>query len=248
MNVDIYDCVSYAIVLVAILLALAWLRPHPSDYKRSVLATVAYMGLLLVFLLRAPDVSVGHWCTVLLYRGDVLVVLLGRYLLKKTWRESLLALAIYGLVAWVIDILAAVEAYGEIGAGYQAQFAVSKYLSVLFDGLIVWLFARSASCSYGRCLLLAAAASQCTFFASCVVTQVRLHVFTSVDLFMGDMSMVLVYGLMALRFFIPFACYALMLSGVFRLSWKRSLLCAFAIILPSLLCTLFFLFTDISVL
>lgn len=239
MYIDLYTCCSYAVVLVALLVALASLRPHAGVFKRCVIVSLAFFGLLLIFLHRSYDAWVCHCCSSLLYRGDVLVLLMGRYLLKKSWREVFLALGVYTLVAWLMSFLDAWRACEQYEVGMQVMAAFSGYLSALFNGLIVWLFARAYGHSYGRCLLLSAAALQCGWLAKYIWGVIYMG-FRLCDIFDGNPLVVLVIAHGVLDYLIPFAIYMLMQFVIFRLSWKRSALCTFTLLLPGLLCALFF--------
>lgn len=235
MNIDFYTYCSCSVVLVALLVALASLRPQAGVFKRCVIVALAFFGLLLIFLHRSYDARVYHFCTAMLYRGDVLLLLMGRYFLKKSWREVFLALGVYALVVWSMNFLDALRAYVEYEVGMQVMVSFGMYLSALFNGLIVWLFARACGHSYGRSVLFSAAAIQFGLLVKYIWTLIVM----GIGLY-DILGVVLIVVQGVIGFLIPFAVYMLMLPVIFRLSWKRSALCTFILLLPDLLCSLYF--------
>lgn len=235
MNADACRYVSYAIAGVASLAAMGYLRPVSEDYKRCILIIMAFFGLLLIFQHRAYDVRVSHICSQLLFRGDVLVLLLGRYLLKKSWKELFLALGIYGLVAGLAAFLPILENGGEEGISRQVFFSLDKYATFLFNGFIVWLFARFMGHRYWHSVLLAAAVSQCEWLASYCLTQVHRLISNLWGPFDGNAAVAVIYVVQTFQLLIPMAIYIMMLRFVFLLSWKRCVMCSLVILLPSLM-------------
>lgn len=164
---------------------------------------------------------------------------MGRYFLKKSWKEVILALGVYALVAWLVIFGESLRANVEYDVSMQVFVSLGMYLSALFNGLIVWLFARAFGLSYGRSLLLAAAVVQLGSLATYIWSFVYMKLWVG-DIFDGTRLVAMEIARGVLDYLIPSALYMLMLSGIFRLPWKRSVLCTFTILLPGLLCTLYF--------
>lgn len=217
MSTHFYMYCTYAFVVAAVLAAMAWLRPGSAVLKRSLLITLSYVGLLLIFQYRVCDARVGECCRLLLLRGDIVLLLLGRYLLRKPWKELCFALGVYGLVAWGMNFLPVFQ-LSDDSARYQAIYAAGSYLNIYFRGCILWLFARSAGHSYTRSFLLCAAAHQAMLMAMSL--QSILWVFCGPP----DPISIIVGGRVA-HSVIACVIDLLMLRLVFQLSWVRCVLC-----------------------
>lgn len=208
--------------------ALLWLRPgwrEAARYAMILLSSGVLIGLLVTY---ADMGAAGYYVLQhLLFSGALLVFLLGRYMLKCDWKQSLYA----GGVDWFaqgICSLLVVPCFLEM-SGTLWLALLGALVEVLYIWFFVWLATRHSGISRKVGLLSSSAIVACTTLitVNLGLYAPRLSAWSSLN----ELNWIMiVYPLF------PLACsllsFALVMRFVHALSWKRAF--AFALLYVAL--------------
>lgn len=220
-----------AVIVCALVIALVWLRPERALLVRGITAVVCFEALLAIMHFQTANPHVGYWSEQLIYRGDIALLLLGRYLLKQPWSCSILALGVYRLIACIQTVIFSIWQFSEM----QLMVSFVLYSSMLWGGLLVWLFSRKYGHGYFRCVLLAAAVAQFLSIYGAFAQSPFTDVFDILPMQSDWAFYFMAYGSLVVAELLASALYILFLRYLFGLSFKRALACAFVLECPLLL-------------
>lgn len=232
-NLDILDwCIRAALWLIAAVSAFAWLKLPREAMKRSLLIVVAVYALMFIALFRSGNEHIEYWLPILMFRGDILVLLLGLFMLRQPWRKVLLSMGIYGLIVHLESVIYVVRAEGWDSPVWN--IVLSPYMACAGWWLLYWIFlGRKGALRGGQCFVFAAATSHFCFTAEFLCrTAMR---FLSLD----------VIGTL---FVVPVLCQLFSLAAamlvqrfVMQQAWPRILMMCAISLLPALVsCVMFF--------
>lgn len=208
--------------------ALLWLRPGWREAVRYAMILLPAGGLI-TLLDTFADIGMA-WCFVLLhllFSGALLVFLLGRYMLKCGWKQSLYAGGVYWFARGICSLLVVPCFLDMSGTLWLAL--LGALVEVLYIWFFVWLATRHSGISRKVGLLSSAAIVACTTLitVNLGLYAPRLSAWSSLN----ELNWIMiVYPLF------PLACsllsFALVMRFVHGLSWKRAF--AFALLYVAL--------------
>ena len=208
--------------------ALLWLRPGWREAARYAMILLS-SGVLIGLLDTYADMGAAgyHVLQHLLFSGALLVFLLGRYMLKCDWKQSLYA----GGVDWFaqgICSLLFVPCFLEMSRALWLSL-LGALVEVLYIWFFVWLATRHSGISRKVELLGSAAIVACTTLitVNLGLYAPRLSAWSSLN----ELNWIMiVYPLFPLA--CSLLCFALVMRFVHGLSWKRAF--AFALLYVAL--------------
>lgn len=208
--------------------ALLWLRPGWREAVRYAMILLS-SGVLIGLLDTYGDMGAAG-CYVLqhlLFSGALLVFLLGRYMLKYDWKQSLYAGGVYWFAQGICSLLV-VPCFLEMSRALWLSL-LGALVEVLYIWFFVWLATRHSGISRKVGLLSSAAIVACTTLitVNLGLYAPRLSAWSSLN----ELNWIMiVYPLF------PLACsllsFALVMRFVHALSWKRAF--AFALLYVAL--------------
>lgn len=208
--------------------ALLWLRPGWREAVRYAMILLS-SGVLIGLLDTYADMGAAGYYVLqhLLFSGALLVFLLGRYMLKCDWKQSLYA----GGVDWFaqgICSLLFVPCFLDMSRALWLSL-LGALVEVLYIWFFVWLATRHSGISRKVGLLSSAAIVACTTLitVNLGLYEPRLSAWSSLN----ELNWIMiVYPLFPLA--CSLLCFALVMRFVHGLSWKRAF--AFALLYVAL--------------
>lgn len=208
--------------------ALLWLRPGWREAARYAMILLP-SGVLIGLLDTYADMGAAAYYVLqhLLFSGALLVFLLGRYMLKCDWKQTLYA----GGVDWFaqgICSLLFVPCFLDMSRALWLDM-LGALVEVLYIWFFVWLATRHSGISRKVGLLSAAAIVACTTLitVNLGLYAPRLSAWSSLN----ELNWIMiVYPLFPLA--CSLLCFALVMRFVHGLSWKRAF--AFALLYVAL--------------
>lgn len=208
--------------------ALLWLRPGWREAARYAMILLP-SGVLIGLLDTYADMGAAAYYVLqhLLFSGALLVFLLGRYMLKCDWKQSLYA----GGVDWFaqgICSLLFVPCFLDMSRALWLAL-LGALVEVLYIWFFVWLATRHSGISRKVGLLSSAAIVACTTLitVNLGLYAPRLSAWSSLN----ELNWIMiVYPLFPLA--CSLLCFALVMRFVHALSWKRAF--AFALLYVAL--------------
>lgn len=208
--------------------ALLWLRPGWREAARYAMILLP-SGVLIGLLDTYADMGAAAYYVLqhLLISGALLVFLLGRYMLKCDWKQSLYAVGVYQLAQGICSLLF-VPCFLEM-SGTLWLALLGALVEVLYIWFFVWLATRHSGISRKVELLSSAAIVACTTLitVNLGLYAPRLSAWSSLN----ELNWIMiVYPLFPLA--CSLLCFALVMRFVHGLSWKRAF--AFALLYVAL--------------
>lgn len=214
--------------LPAMFAALLWLKAGRHEALRNAMVLLPAGALFYLLAVYTEDGMLRY----LLHHHvsasvALLVLLLGRYMLKCDWTQSLYAAGVYQLCSALSQVVVVPLFTGRFVE--KLNFSLSIAVAVLFIWLFVWLCARKSGITRREGFLTAASIEACytLLFANLAqYTALLLHIGSPEE---SMALMVICYGMIYIV--CHMLCFSLVMRLVHRQSWLRSVAYALLLVL-----------------
>lgn len=205
--------------------ALLWLKPGKQKAARYAMVLLPAGGLFYLLLVYT-EMGMLRYCIChhVFVSGALLVLLLGRYMLKCDWKQALYAAGVYELclaLAQMVVLPLFHQRYMETWT-----LSLSRCAAILCVWLFVWLCARKSGISRKAGFLTAAAIVACSSLIFGNLAQYTALLLHSDSVMEGMELMMICHA--SLRVVSDMLCFTLLMSLIHRQSWLRS--AAFALL------------------
>lgn len=220
--------IRLACMLPAMFAALLLLKPGRHEAARYAMVLLPAGALFYLLAVYSEDGMLRFClCHHVFESGSLLVFLLGRYMLKCDWKQSLYAAGVYLLCSALAQMVVVPLFNGRFAEAWSLSLRIDA--TVFYVWLFVWLCARKSGISRMDGFLTAAAIVACSSLLTGNLAQYTALLLHTGSPQTGMERMTLCYT--ALHSVCDILSFTLVMRLIHRLSWLRSLAYALLVVL-----------------